>query len=597
MPLLSERLGVNATTVHHSSRVAAALARAGVAKTPELTRVVNLPRRVFDASTYPDASILYSKTACGRAACQYCKLGAPALRPIQNAMIIEAALCSGGFFNVGVGQGKTLASFLMHDAMEARKTVLLVPAQLRDKTLKTDLPELAKHFKLPPVYAIEDFKGQDGVYVVGYEDLSNKKHTDLLEKIRPDLIVADEAHKLRNPGSARSKRFLRFTRKNPCKFVAMTGSAMSKALTDFAHLIELALKKNSPLPNNYPDLKQWSDCVDNETVEIGALALLCDDNESPREGWQRRFRETPGVISTTTSAVGMPIELRLFVVCPPSKVLGALQELDKTWAWNGEDYDQTLEIIRVERQLAQGFYYQNIWPGGVADRQWEDARNAWRRCVRARLKHTNRTGQDSPALLEALAESGQWTPGEWFDWVAVRDRPEPEKEAIEVDRYLVSLVQNWIISSDNPGIIWVDSPVIGEWLKQAGIPFYGEGEDDAVNDLAQKTLDGDIPKRTIALSLRAHCTGKNLQAWSRNLVLYPPASAETWEQLIGRTHRPGQDAEKVEVDVVIATRSAETAMANAQADAPRVQETTGQPQKLSMAILCDPDDRLEEIPF
>lgn len=599
MPLLSERLGVNAATVHPSSRVAQALARAGVAKTPELMRVVNLPRRVFDESTYPDASVLYAKGPCGVPTCQYCKSGSPSLRLIQNAMIIEAALCSGGFFNVGVGQGKTLASFLMHDAMEARRTVLLVPAQLRDKTLKTDLPELAKHFKLPPIYAIEDFEKQprDGVYVVGYEDLSNKRHTDLLERIKPDLIVADEAHKLRNPGSARSKRFLRFTRKNPCKFVAMTGSAMSKALTDFAHLIELALKKNSPLPNNYPDLKQWSDCVDNETVEIGALALLCDDKESAREGWQRRFRETPGVISTTVSAVGMPIELRLLPVLPPSKVQAALSELEKTWAWNGDEFSQTLEIVRVERQLAQGFYYQYVWPNGVKDRQWTEAKNAWARAIRKRLSHTNRTGQDSPALLEALAESGQWTPGEWFDWVAVRDRPEPQQEAVEIDRYLVDLVKNWIDSSDEPGLIWVDSPVVGEWLQQAGIPFYGEGEDDAVNDLAQKTLSGQIPKRTIALSLRAHCTGKNLQAWSRNLVLYPPASAETWEQLIGRTHRPGQEADVVQVDVVIATRSAETAMENARNDSKRVEATTGQPQKLNLATLCDSDDRLEEIPF
>jgi hypothetical protein len=597
MPSLSERLGANITTVHPSSRVAQALARAGVAKTPELMRVVGLPRRKFDANTYPDASVLYSKQACAQSGCQYCKNGSPKLRPIQSAMIIEAAQCSGGFFNVGVGQGKTLASFLIHDALGAKRTVLLVPAQLRDKTIKTDLPELKKHFKIPPVFRIEDFKDQDGVFVVGYEDLSNKKHTALLEKLKPDLIVADEAHKLRNPGSARSKRFLRFTRKNPCKFVAMTGSAMKDSITDFAHLIELALGKNSPVPRDYPSLAQWSDCIDKGNTEIGALALMCEDTEDARHGFQRRFVETPGVICTTESAVTMPIMLRLFKLDPPKVIQDALASLVSNWAWNGEEYDQTLEILRVERQLAQGFYYQYIWPNGIPDRVWIEKRNAWRRAIHARLKHTNKTGQDSPALLEALAESGEWTPPEWFEWLSVRDREEPSQDAVELDRWLVNIIKNWR-DNQGPGIIWVDSPVVGEWLKQAGIKFYGEGQDQEVNDLASRCLSGEeliIP--TIALSLRAHCTGKNLQAWSRNLVIYPPASNETWEQMIGRTHRPGQEAEAVEVDVLLISASAESAMLSALEHAKQVEETTSQPQKLNMAEIALPDNRLCSINF
>jgi hypothetical protein len=605
--LLSERLGVNATTVHHSSRVAKALAAAGVAKTPELLRVVGLPRRKFDADSYPDASALYAKGACGRSGCGYCKLGDPTLRSIQSAMIIEAAQNSGGFFNVGVGQGKTLASLLMHDALEARRSVLLVPAQLRDKTLKTDLPELALHFKLPPVFALEDFSGQDGLFVIGYEDLSNKKNTDLLEKLRPDLIIADEAHKLRNPGSARSKRFLRFVRKNPCKFVAMTGSAMSKAITDFAHLIELALGKNSPVPRDYPSLKQWSDCIDFETCEIGALALMCEDHESAREGFQRRFVETPGVICTTVSAAGMPIELRIFKLTLPAEVQGAIDKLKSEWAWDGEEYSQTLEIIRLERELAQGFYYRRVWPNGIPDREYLEKCNAWQRAIRKRLSHTNRTGQDSPALLEAMAEEGLWTPPEWVDWLTVRHREEPGKETIEVSRYLIPLIQNWQISVGS-GIIWVDSPIVGEWLQQAGIPYYGEGQDDEVNALAEQCLrsknagleesaSASVNIPTIALSMRAHGTGKNLQAWAHNLVIYPPATNDAWEQMIGRTHRPGQLEDVVSFDVLITCEASDKAMLTALEDAKRVEQTTSQPQKLNLATLEQPDDRLKEIAF
>ncbi len=587
MKLLSEILG--SSSAHPNSRIALALATAGVAKTSELMRVVGLPRRQFDASTYPDTSILYARKSCGNNTCQYCKNGNPALKPIQSAMIIEAAQNSGGFFNVGIGQGKTLASFLCHDAIGANRTVLLVPSQLKSKTLEYDLPALQTHFKLPDIFEAKDFSGQSGVFVIAYEELSDSKASDLLDKIKPDLIVADEAHKLRHKDSARTRRFLRFCRKNPCKFVAMTGSAMGKSILDFAHLIELALGKNSPVPADYPSLTQWVDCIDKENTAVGALALMLDDGESPREGFSRRFRETPGVISTTESSAGMPIELRVFKPKAPASVLAALGALERDWAWDGEEYDQTLEIVRLERQLTQGFFYRAVWPGGIADREWTEKRNAWRRAVRARLSRTNRVGADSPALLEALAEAGEWATQEWVDWLAVRDRPEPGREAVEISRWMIDLVHNWRISSSEPGIIWVDSPVIGEWIKQAGVPFYGEGEDDAVNSLAANCLSGQIKPMTIALSARAHGTGKNLQAWARNLVLFPMAGNDAWEQLIGRTHRPGQIADAVELDVILGSPAAERAWGNALDAAKQVEETMHQAQRLNLCTLMPTD--------
>jgi len=596
--MLSDRLGVNISTAHPSSRVARALAKAGVAKTSELLRIVGLPRRVFDESSYPDASHLYARGPCGKLGCQYCVTGKPGLRAIQSAMIIEAAQNSGGFFNVGVGKGKTLASFLIHSALNVRKTVLLVPAQLKSKTLNSDLPEYAEHFILPPIYDSKDYTGQDGVFVVAYEELSDTDSTDLLDKIQPDLIVADEAHKLRNPGAARTKRFLRFVRHHACHFVAMTGSAMSKEILDFAHLIELALRKNSPVPRDYPSLAQWSDCIDKGRTEIGALVLLCqDDTEDVRHAFQRRFRETAGVICTTEISISTPIELRLFKLKPPSEVQQALDKLSSNWAWDGEEYDQTLEILRVERQLAQGFFYRLRWPNGSPDCMWLERRNAWRRAIRKRLGHSNRVGQDSPALLEAMAQRGEWTPQEWWEWQEVADRPEPDHEAIELSRWLVDHVVAWGASSTMPGIIWVDSPVVGWWLAELGIPFFGEGEDDAVNALAKQALEqanvgnwSVIP--TIALSWRAHGTGKNLQAWSRNLVIYPPATNDAWEQMIGRTHRPGQLAPVVELDVILACTSAETAMINALQYARSVEDTMGQPQRLNTVQICEPDQRL-----
>lgn len=596
MPSLSERLGVDNTTVHPNSRIADALRRAGVPKTPELLRVVNLPRRKFDPSVYPDASILYAKSPCGRSECRYCANGGPALRQIQNATLIEAAQNNGAFVAVGVGGGKTIPSFLLPDAMGAKTTVLLVPANLREKTF-SDLPAIEKHFKIPPVYRAEDWeKGKQGVYVLGYSEISTKGNSDLLEKIKPDLIVADEVQNLKHKDSARTRRFLRFMRKHPCRFVAMTGSPVTRSLMDFAHLLELALGKGSPLPVDYPTLSAMADAIDREGQEgatgIGALVLMMDEHESARDAFCRRFWETPGVIVTDDPSCDLPIEVREFPVAPPQEITDALAALDGSWAWDGEEYDKALDISRLQRQLTQGYFYRAIWPHGIPDREYLEKRNAWRRAIRARLSHQNRVGQDSPALLEAMAENGLWTPVEWVDWLGVRDREEPQRIPIEVNRWLVDLSWRWLNNLGQPGIIWVSSPVVGSWLAESGIPYFGEGDDEALNKLAAECLDGGKPIMPIACSIQAHGTGKNLQAWSHNLVLYPPSQGALWEQLIGRTHRPGQRADRVTVDIVLGSVAALKAMQTAWEDAAFIGETIGQTQRLQLAQRLDPDARI-----
>lgn len=611
MPTLSERMGLNKTSVHPNSRVAAALAVAGVPKTSELLRILNMPRRKFDLASYPDASVLYAKSACSRKGCQYCLSGSPTLRPIQSAMIVEAAQNNGLFAAVGVGQGKTLASFLMHDALQATKTILLVPPALRDKTLETDLPELALHFKLPNIYRAEDWdKDQTltGVFVLGYSEISQTSASDLLDRMKPDLIVADEVQSLRITKSARTRRFLRFMRKNPCKFIAMTGTPVSRSILDFAHLIELCLGKNSPVPIDWPSKSAWADAIDNEGKDgatgIGALSMLCEDGETARSGFQRRFKETHGVIVTEESAISIPIEIREFMLAPDATCMASLQKLEADWAWNEVEYTNALDISRLQRQITCGYYYKEVWPSGIRDTEYLDKRNAWQRAIRQRLAHQNRVNQDSPALLEALAEAGSWTPVEYVDWQGVKDRQAPGKEPVEISQWLIEHAMIWkqtMNCAGTPGIIWCNSPVLGRWLEARGIKYYGEGDDHALDseaDQALRSLQANgIQPKTIACSVQAHGTGKNLQAWSTNLFLYPMSLGATWEQTLGRTHRPGQLAEKVTADIILASTGAINAWKVALEDAQRIEETTGQPQKLSHAIWCEPDSRLSNIPY
>jgi hypothetical protein len=63
----------------------------------------------------------------------------------------------------------------------------------------------------------------------------------------------------------------------------------------------------------------------------------------------------------------------------------------------------------------------------------------------------------------------------------------------------------------------------------------------------------------------------------------PPASGKTWEQLLGRTHRPGQMADEVEVTVRLGHYTARDQLRQATADAKFITATTGQFQRLLAA--------------
>lgn len=600
---LSEKLGVKPGSHAPNSRVAQALKRAGVTESHDFKRIRALPRRKFDPNAYPDASAVYSRGPCGEPACQYCNTKAeiatgtgtgshePKLRPIQNAILIEGSQHNGLFASVGVGGGKTLASLLLHDAMGARRTALFVPPNLRDKTLSFDVPELAKHFHLPPVYGASDVgSGKPGVYVIAYSEISATDASDFFDKLRPDLVVADEAHNLRHKDAARTRRFLRFMRANPCRFVCMSGSMATRSIIDFAHLMDLALGARSPLPSAYPVLMEWADAIDNEEhkskggefgkTEPGALMEFCEGDEGVRDGVRRRIFDSAGAISTTETSCGANLVITTHRITPPLPVLAGLAELETKWAWDGEEFDKAIDIARIQRTLTQGFFYRLVWANGQKDQEWLDARNAWRRAVRQRLTHTNREGQDSPALLEAMAERGEWTPGEWFTWQAQAHKPEPGKVAIELARWIVGAAVTW--AKKGPGIIWVDSPVVGAWLAEEGIPFYGEGADSELMEISRGPQAGQI---VISASWHAHGTGKNLQKWSRNLITYPPGNGGSWEQLIGRTHRPGQMADEVTVDILLASHAAERAWEQAQSDARFAEQIQGQPQRLNLARL------------
>lgn len=572
---------------HPSSSTEEARIRAGVQESYELERILKIPRRPLVLNEVPDQSYLYARPE-----------GAMHLWPIQSAVLIEAAKANGLLGPIGVGHGKTLASLLVGVAMNARMIVLLVPPQLRTQLLKSDIPALNKHWKLP----------LERLRVIAYSELSNARTDDLLDKLKPDLIVADEAHNLRHSSAARTKRFLRYMKEHPeCRFVALSGTMTRRSLKDYQHLSELALRKNSPLPNHFPTLQDWSMAIDvskKEPMPPGALLKFCDEYELDqiakardtyeaqkhvRHAFRRRVIESPGVVATEESALGTSLIITGLRPLVPGEVKHAIKRLHDTWEIGDEELIDPLSVARVGRQLAGGFYYRWVWPNGEKDHEWLDARKNWNKEVREVLK-MSRKGLDSPMLITNAILRGEFEAEHYAEWTRVKDRysPTPPVEAVWISKFLIEESIRWgqeTCNKASPGIIWYESDAFGRELAQAsGFPFFGPGtkaSEGLAEVNAQKTP-------VIICSRAAHGTGKNLQRFSRNLFTAPSTGGVDWEQTIARTHRPGQEADEVFVDVYLHTDDMETAYYSALRDARYIEQTQGQKQKLLYAekIAC-----------
>ncbi len=531
-----------------TSRIANLVWKQGVSVSSEFRRIRELPRRELKSENLTGLFRIPG--------------GSMMLWPIQCAALLEAEKANGLIAPIGVGHGKTLISLLVPFALKSKKTVLLVPPQLRDQLLEHDIPRLAKHFVLP-----------NCIHVVAYSELSSARKADILERIAPDLIVADEAHHLRHKSSARTKRFLRYFKEHPeTRLVALSGTITSKSVRDYAHLARLALRDGSPVPTTYQIIEEWASALDVSDFPMppGALQEFCAEGESVREGFRRRCVETSGWVSTAESALGTSLIIRALKPEVPKPIASALRLLRNDWVIGSEDITDPMAFARVAKQVACGFYYRWDWPNNVVDREWLEARSNWNREVREKLKRSVE-GMDSPLLLANAAKSGKWASEHWAAWEAMKERPAPPTVPVWIDYGIMDYVVEW---AKGGGVIWYVHDAVGQALAARGLPVFGGDSDKEL---------GECTAPAIACSITAHGFGKNLQRWNRNLIVAFPSNGSTVEQVLGRTHRPGQEADEVFVDWLAHTSELVGAYETACRDADYITESVGNKQKLSFA--------------
>ena len=566
-----------------------------VAGSEDLDRVLALTRRDKpDLETL--ASELTARLTNGAATCQcqrFERRCAKHLKPVQAWALSEAARCGGLLGPIGVGDGKTLLDLLTPMVMPScQVAVLLIPPGLRDQ-LEVDFEFYSQHWKLPNLTTGRWHNpGRPWLHVIAFSELSGAKSTDLLERIKPDLIVVDEAHSVRNRTAARTKRFLRYFGMHPeTRLCAWSGTLTSRSLRDYAHLSTIALREGSPTPHHWPTVEEWAGAIDPSDFPspMGALRKLCQPGEHIHKAWRRRLHDTPGVVASVSGmSCDASIQFHERKVKAPPAILSALSELRASWDRpDGDKLVQIVEVARCARQLSAGFFYRWRWPRGEpveVIEAWLEARKAWHKELRHKLQWAE-PHMDSPLLCAKAAirffdgyqgHLPTWRSLTWPAWRDIREKAKPETEAVWVDDFLVRDAATW--ANEEPGIVWYEFDEFGRKVAEAGgLPFYGPGDDAAEGILREKG------NRSVVASIRAHGTGRNLQMFNRQLVANPPSDGGTWEQMLGRTHRDGQKADLVEVFVYRHTAEMVDALDRARLLASYIEGTMGNQQRLLRA--------------
>ncbi len=561
---------------HPNSTIAKCVRARGVVETDELLRIQNLPRRDWEA--FKDLEFLIDELT------DWLKKPEGQQRFwSQQAVALTELHDLGGLLGVFlVGGGKTLTTYAAPSVVEAERPVLLVPKSLLDKTL-WEFDELEEHW-----LRCEKLK------IVNYEKVSHVSGSDLLDELRPDLLICDEVHKLSDPTTTVARRVGYYMDENPDTiFCGLSGTVTKRSLMDFHHLLRWAFgSEQMPMPADPDEAAKWAQALDEGNVALrrspGALRVFVPgeperpSRQQARRGFSVRLAETPGVVVTVESDVDASIISSTWEPEIPKVIKEHLEKLKADWEMpDGQPCAQPVDVWRHGREYICGFYYK--WKP-AAPSEWLKARRAWFWSARNILADEI-PGLDSPHEIALAYESGRLSAtSHYLKWKQVRKQFKPNKVAVWLDTSVLRQVvyrmkTRW---KNVPMLVWVEHTAAGEKLAEiSGLPFFSrEGKDEKGRII--ESLRG---KQSAILSIGANQEGRNLQAWNHNLIVTVPPNGKILEQVMGRSHREGQTADEVFFDFTLGDSVLRDGLRKAIRDAEYVHETMGTNQKLLLAGL------------
>lgn len=530
------------------------------------------------------------------------------------------------------------------------RTMLIVPPTVYAQLTKRDIPWARKRVKLTVPFLMLGNKtpqqrkaiylsGRPGCYIVPYSLLSTKDTSEMLDAIQPKLLILDEAHNVKNISSARTRRMRSYMAEHNPELVALSGTITNKSVQDYHHLITAALGENSPLPLSPVLAGEWGQVIDAtaqpDSAATGPVRPLMrwaekhfPNEEFPRNqagfrrAYMRRLSSAPGVVSTVgENTLDCTLILQNQPVAHPEKYEGwkqleaLMEQVDEGWKTpNDDEIEHAIHKHKWMQELSAGFYNQLRWPTmaelskkrGISTEEaytlidramtQHEAHQRYAKSLRYWLQDRHRPGLDTPFLVGSdMRLHGAQNVGQrlYKEWKEAKDlefdgMPERVSEAIRVCPFKVLTAVEWAKQlKGKGGIIWYLNIEVGLWLtqelQQAGLnPLHCP----AGRKANETIIDPRHRDRVVVASIDAHGTGKNLQHFQEQLVVQWPRPAKTAEQMLGRLHRNGQEADELICHTMLTTEFEDMNFYACLTDALYQHQTLGVQQKV---VYCNYD--------
>jgi hypothetical protein len=559
--------------------------RPSIPDSDDLRRICAIPRReATEAEAIERAAILTRELRCP---------GAPrnaALKPWQGFALWEAIENRGLFAGMPVGAGKTLVTWLLPLVLGVERSVLCLPAGLRDKTY-LDFESYAGIWQTP----------SPPPQLVSYESLTQKGNVDLLARLDPQLLMGDECDLLSNIGDGSAAlRIARFMH-DDLMVAMLTGTIGRNSINNYGHMLCWTLKDGAPVPLAAGERKLWAALLDNKTFrggkrpDIGAFADLgpAYDLESARNTYRERLLQTPGVVIVDGDSCDQPLTVR-HILAPEDHIIDAAYEVLRV-EWTTPDGWPLSTIAGEQDPLSMARHAGTLGTGLFA--KWDPRPPMWWLMPRYEFtKWINYEAQRSrwthyPLDTEAAVCEAYPDHPVLREWRAVKDRFEPNSVPVWLSGSVIQAARDWVLDdAEGPGLVWCANPPFGRALAAAaGLQYFGA---KGLND-AGEMIDKQDGTRSAILSLGANMRGRNLQKFNRNLVINPPSSAKYLEQFFGRTHRFGQER-PVLVDYLLTSGDVVDAFWAAWNEAKFGQTTYGLTQKILRAQVIEARPQITE---
>lgn len=427
------------------------------------------------------------------------------------------------------------------------------------------------------------------------------------------------------------------------ELIALSGTLTRRSLKDYCHLSNMALVNASPIPFYGETIREVSLAIDADFEAAGltdeerarvsrylhwaaSQGLKWGDpkyanhtwQDYVREAYKLRLRSAPGVVGSNDTGVEASLIISWSEPARPKGADGELmvtlmkQIAEEMRTPDGDEIDFGMHSFKWFWELSSGFYNSLRWPNedevmrAAANKQrpvdrvtasgliaqakiHHEFKQKYHVALRQFLKKHRYRGCDSPMLVanelirQAAGEEVKHPlPGDLKKAYAKMkeqhydDLPDRRRLATRVCDYKAAGAARWG-KEMGEGLMWFHHPEVGAWvselLTEEGIKhtFAPAGQNEAVYTPG------------LVVSSFAHGTGKNLQHQSRNLIIELPDSAQTFEQVIGRTHRSGQKADDVRCDVFVSNGFDMALFNHLLRDADYIQASTGTVQRLCYA--------------